>query len=74
MSNIVGLGRIYRERLEVDHRPIGSSSRWTFTLAHVGEHGRRVVGNHRDVAVALAATRVWRDRGVRIVAVDRGRP
>jgi hypothetical protein len=73
-NNVILLSRIFRERLEVDHHPIGSSNRWTFTLAQVGKHGRRVVGNHRDVARAFAAARILRDRGVRIVAIDRGRP
>jgi hypothetical protein len=74
MSNIVRLGRIFRERLEVDHHPIGSSNRWTFTLAHVGENGRRVVGNHRDVAKAFNVARAFRAMGVRVVCLDWVRP
>jgi hypothetical protein len=72
MSNIVKLGRIFRERLEFDHRPVGSSEHWVFTFQHVSEHGRRVVGNYGDVASAFAVACEYRNRGVRVVAVERG--
>jgi hypothetical protein len=74
MSNIIKLGRIFRERLEFDHRPVGSSEHWVFTFQHVGEHGRRVVGNYGDVGRAFAAARAWRNRGVRVVAVEGRQP
>jgi hypothetical protein len=73
MSNVVKLDRIFREKLELDDHPVGSPQHGIFKIEHVCERGRRVVGNHSDVP-AFAAARAWRDRGVRVVAVERGRP
>jgi hypothetical protein len=73
-NNVVRLGRIFRERLEVDHHPIDSSDDWEFTFHHVGGHGRRFISKLGDVAEAFYLTCAFRNQGVRVVCVDRGRP
>jgi hypothetical protein len=72
MSRIVRLNRVFRPRLEVEHRQSISSDEWEFAFEHVGEHGRRFVGMYRDVAAAFAVALVWRNQGVRIACVERG--
>ena len=74
MGKIVRLSRVFRPRLEVEHRQSISSEEWVFALEHVGEHGRRFLGTYRDVAVAFAVALAWRNQGVRIVCVERGQP
>lgn len=71
-SKIVELGRVFRPRLEIEHRQSTSSEDWIFAFEHVGEQGRQFLGTYFDVAVAFAAALAWRNRGVRIVCVGRG--
>jgi hypothetical protein len=74
LCNIIRLGRVFRSRLEVSHRQAVPTEDWFFTLQHVGEDGRHFVGKFRDVAVAFAVARAFRNRGIRVVSVDRMRP
>jgi hypothetical protein len=74
MSRIVRLNRVFRPRLEVEHRQLTSSEDWIFALDYVGEHGRRFLGTHRDVALAFAVALAWRNQGYRVVCVERGQP
>ena len=73
MGKIVKLNRVFRPRLEVEHRQFTSED-WVFALEHVGEHGRRFLGTHGDVALAFAVALAWRNHGCRVVCVERGQP
>ena len=74
MSKVVRLPRVFRPRLEVEHRQSASSCDWEFSMHHVSDRGRRFLGIHVDVALAFAAALAWRNLGVRIVFVDGGQP
>ena len=73
MGKIVRLGRVFRPRLEVEHRQSTSREDWAFSLEYIGGQGRRYLGMYMDVALAFAAAHAWRSRGVRVVVVGRGR-
>jgi hypothetical protein len=73
MGKIVKLNRVFRPRLEVEHRQ-STSEDGVFALEHVGEHGRRFLGTHRDVALAFAVALAWRNQGYRVVCVERRQP
>ena len=74
MGKIVRLGRVFRPRLEVEHRQSISSDEWEFAFEHVGDQGRRFLGSYVDVAAAFDAALAWRNEGCRIVCIDRVRP
>jgi hypothetical protein len=74
MGKIVRLGRVFRPRLEVEHRQSISADEWVFAFEHIGEQGRRFVGMYRDVAAAFTVAMAWRNQGVRIACVERRQP
>jgi len=65
---------LFWPRIEVEHQQVVPTEDWFFTLHHVGEKGRRLVGKFEDVAAAFDAALSWRNQGCRIVSVDRGQP
>jgi hypothetical protein len=73
-SRIVRLNRLFWPRIEVEHQQVVPTEDWFFTLHHVGEKGRLLVGKFEDVAAAFDAALSWRNQGCRIVSVDRGQP
>jgi hypothetical protein len=74
-SKIVRFDRLFRPRIEVEHRQCSSPTKdWFFTLEYVGERGPHFLGKFEDVAVAFNVARAFRNRGVRIVCVDWVRP
>ena len=74
MSNIVRLRRIFRPRLEVCHHQVGSSASWAFRLEYIGELGRQLVGIYEEVGVAFFVALAFREDGVRVACIERGRP
>jgi hypothetical protein len=73
-SKIVRLNRLFWPRIEVEHQQAVLTEDWFFTLHHVGEKGRHFVGMYRDVDAAFDPALAWRNRGVRVVCVDRRQP
>jgi hypothetical protein len=69
---VIPFNRIFRDRLEVEHRKLSQS--WIFELVHVSERGWLCVGTFSDVAEAFAVARAWRNCGVRIACVERNGP
>jgi hypothetical protein len=74
MSKVVRLPRFFHPRLEVEHRQAVPAEDWFFTLQHVSEKGRHFASKFHDVAAAFGVARAFRNRGVRVVCVDRVRP
>jgi hypothetical protein len=74
MSGIVRLNRVFRPRLEIEHRQSVSSDEWEFSFEHVDQRGRHFEGKYRDVAVAFAVALAWRNQGVRTACVERRQP
>ena len=72
MGKIVRLGRVFRPRLEVEHRRSAAPDEWVFSFELVSQQGRRFLGLYGDVAAAFAVALVWRNQGVRIACVERG--
>ena len=73
-SKIVKLVRVFRSRLEIEHRQSTSSEDWIFAFEHVGDQRRRFLGSYGDVAAAFNATLAWLNQSVRIVCIERVRP
>ena len=74
MSKVVRLRRIFRDRLELSHRPSGSDKEWRFELDLVYSKGRRFVGSYVEITEAFAVALAWRDRGVPTACIDRSVP
>jgi hypothetical protein len=73
-SKIVRLNRLFRPRIEVEHRQAIPAEDWFFYFRYIGEKGRHLVGKFEDVAVAFNVARAFRAMGVRVVCVDWVRP
>jgi|SRR5580700_3125640 hypothetical protein len=73
-SKIVRLNRLFRPRIEIEHRQVNPTEDWFFYFRYIGGKGRHLLGKYRDVAIAFYVPRAFQAMGVRVVCVDRVRP
>ena len=73
-SKIVRLNRLFRPRIEIEHRQANPTKDWFFYFRYIGEKGRHLLGKFRDVAIAFNVARAFQAMGLRVVCVDWVRP